>query len=166
MLFIMRGTSCSGKSTFIEQHFAKECVFSSDKFREMLCGDASSQRHNKRVFEILHEIIEFRISSRVEYTVYDATNLKIRDTSAVLELAKKYGCPVTIISIRPPSIGELLDRNNHRKELTGMDIPVHVIQNHYDRYFNCMSDYIKEAENNTLVKFVEIDQDYEVINEV
>lgn len=167
MIFLMRGTTCSGKDTFIKQHFNEEsAVFSSDKFRKMLCGDVHIQQFNNKVFETMHEIIEFRVANRVDYTVYNATNLKMKDASSIIEIAKKYQCPVTIISIKPPEIEELHRRNNKRHMEEGFLIPENVITKHYERYFNCMDRFVEEATYNGLVKLIEIDQDYEVICEV
>lgn len=170
MIFMMRGTTCSGKDTFIEKHFKDAfqdgAIFSSDMFRKMLCGDVHVQKYNKQVFEMMHNIIESRLANKVAYTVYNATNLKMRDASNILELAKKYHTPVTIISIIPPELDELVRRNEERCEKTGFYIPKHVIEKHHKQYFECLGPFIKEAENNSHVKFVEIDQDYEVQREI
>lgn len=167
MIFLMRATTCSGKSTFIQQHFTnKNSVFSSDDFREMVCGDRQSQQFNKRVFELMHDAIDFRLANRAEYTVYDATNLRIRDASAIIELSKKHQMPITVISIQPPSEDELKLRNKLRQHETGFYVPETVISKHLHRYEECMGPFIDEAMNNLLMKFVEIDQDYEVIREV
>jgi predicted kinase len=106
------------------------------------------------------------LANRVQYTVYDATNLRIRDATAILNLAKKHKTPVTIISIEPPSIDELKRRNLERNEKTGFLIPEHVFDSHHARYYNCIDQFHKEAVYNRLVTFVEIDQNYEVINEI
>jgi len=167
MIFLMRGTTCSGKDTFIAKHFTEDsAIFSSDKFRKMLCGDVHVQQFNNQVFKTMHEIIEFRIANRVDYTVYNATNLKIKDASSIIELAKKYQCPVTIISIQPPSKEELHKRNKKRHMEEGFLIPDNVIEKHFDRYDNCMQAFVDEAYNNSLVKLIEIDQDYEVVREI
>lgn len=166
MIFLMRGTTCSGKDTFISKHFSPSAVFSSDQFREMLCGDIHEQKFNKFVFDTMHKIIDFRLANRVSYTVYNATNLKMKDASPVIEIAKKHKTPVTIISIVPPELEELHRRNKQRFKETGFLIPDEVINKHYDRYFACLDSFLNEAKNNLLVKFIEIDQDYEVIREI
>lgn len=167
MIFLMRATTCSGKSTFIKHHFTNpSSVFSSDNFREMVCGDRQSQQFNKRVFDVMHDIIDFRLANKAQYTVYDATNLRIRDASAIIEMSKKHHTPITVISIVPPSEEELLRRNRLRAHETGFFVPEGVISKHLHRYDECMEPYLVEARNNMLMKFVEIDQDYEVIREV
>jgi predicted kinase len=163
----MRGTTLSGKDTFISKHFKDgSAIFSSDHFRKMLCGDVHVQQFNNKVFHMMHEIIEFRIANRVDYTVYNATNLKIKDASTIIELAKKYQCPVTVISIQPPDVETLHKRNKKRNMEEGFLIPDNVIEKHYDRYSNCMKAFEDEAYNNHLVKLIEIDQDYEVVREI
>ena len=167
MIFLMRGTSCSGKYTFIERHFKEEtAIFSSDKFRMMMTGDIHVQQFNNRVFEVMHNIIDFRLANKAQYTVYNATNLRIRDASSIIELSKKHHSPVTVISIVPPSLEELKKRNNNRRAISGFYVPEEIIEKHYDRYFNCIEPFLEEAHNNTLMKFVEIDQDYGVVNEI
>lgn len=167
MLFIMRGTSCSGKGTFIRSFFKNDNhILSSDDFRELLLGDRSSQQHNTRVFEMIHNILETRFLNRVNWTVLDATNLRIRDCNATIELCKKYKVPFTFISIQPPSVEELIERNKVRFNQTGFNIPENVFDRHSERYYNNLSNFHKEAYNNPLCTFIEIDQDYKVINEI
>jgi predicted kinase len=167
MIFLMRATTCSGKSTFIAQNFPNSnAVFSSDDFREMLTGDRTNQQFNKRVFEIMHSIIDFRLHNRAEYTVYDATNLRIRDASMMIELSKKHQIPLTVISIEPPTLDELIRRNRIRNNETGFNVPQNVIEKHLHRYYECMDPFLEESKNNLLFKFIEINQDHEVIREV
>lgn len=167
MMFIMRATCCSGKDTFIEKHFSnKNSVFSSDNFREMMCGNMSSQMFNKQVFDKMHSIIEFRLANRVAYTVYNATNIRFKDTSAIVEMCKKYHVPYIFISIIPPDIEVLKERNLNRYNETGILIPERVLEKHFDRYESCKETFIKEAIYSDLCKFIEIDQDYEVLCEI
>lgn len=167
MMFIMRGTTCSGKDTFIEQHFDnKNAIFSSDNFREMMCGNMSVQNFNKQVFEEIHRIVEFRLANRAAYTVYNATNLRFKDASIIVELCKKYHVPYIFISIVPPSLDILKDRNEIRHMNKGVPlIPEGVIEKHFDRYETCKETFIKEAMYGDLCKFIEIDQNYEVLRD-
>jgi predicted kinase len=167
MIFLMRSTTCGGKDTFIKQHFTDEsAIFSSDDFRKMLCGDIHVQQFNKNVFDLMHFIIDFRLANRVDYTVYNATNLRMRDSSHIFELSKKHHTPITIIAIKPPALEMLHIRNKKRFAATGVLIPDGVIDKHYHRYEHCEKPFTDEAMNNVLVKFIEIDQDYEVIREI
>lgn len=167
MVFIMRGTTLSGKDTFIKDHFKDEgAVLSSDYFRAMVCGDVSIQNQNKMVFDTLYQILEYRLINRVEYTVLNATNIKYKDTSRAIELCKKYKVPYTILSITPPTVSELERRNLKRFSEKGIHIPPEVIQKHHDRYELCKEPFVKDAINNPHCSFIEFDQDYNVVTQL
>ena len=167
MLFIMRATSCSGKDRFIDIHFHnRNHVLSSDDFREILLGDRASQQQNTVVFDTIHSILETRFINRVSWTVLNATNLRIKDCNKTIELCKKYGIPFTVISIQPPTVEELILRNQKRASQGGLDIPDNVFSRHVERYYNNLSNFHLEANNNPLCKFIEIDQDYKVKDEI
>ncbi len=167
MLFIMRGASCSGKDTFITKNFPnRNHVLSSDNFREMMLGDITSQQHNKRVFDMIHEILECRFLNRVNWTVLNATHLRIRDVSAPIDLCKKYQVPFTFISLVPPSLQELKERNKIRAMSTPMNVPDGVLEKHLNRYEASKDPFIQEASYNPLCTFIEIGQDWEVVNHV
>lgn len=166
----MRGTSCSGKDTFIKQHFedpqTSSHVISSDRFREMMFGTPVIQRYNKQVFDVLYQVLESRISSHVKWTVYNATNLKMSDCNKAIEICKKYRVPYTIISISPPTIDELHHRSLERRDYGGLYIPESVLEKHYHNYYNNMQYFVEEAVNSKLCSLIEIDQDYQVIKRV
>lgn len=167
MLFIMRGASCSGKDRFIDNHFPnKNHVLSSDNFREMLLGDITSQQHNHRVFEMIHEILECRLLNRVNWTVLNATHLRIKDVSIPIDLCKKYHVPFTFISLVPPSLEELKLRNKRRSMVGPMLIPDIVLERHHHRYEASKAPFIQEASYNSLCTFIEISQSWEVVNNV
>lgn len=167
MLFIMRGTSCSGKDTFINQRFPDSTnVISSDFFRQMLFGDISNQRNNDEVFAHMHGILEKRLISKVEWTVLNATHLRLRDMQPAIELCKKYHTPFTILSIQPPSIEELKERNEKRAIETGFKVPEYVLERHHERYFACMPTIVQEASYNKLCSLIEFDQQERVLRHV
>lgn len=166
MIILMRGTSCSGKGTFIRDNFGDEIknhVLSSDQFRELLCGTITEQRQNKMVFDTIRMILENRLTNRVPLTILDSTHLRFKDCIEVVDLGKKYHTPVMVISIKPPSMEELKARNEARRDDTGFYVPEGVLENHYNRYTASMEPFIKEAMYNEYFKFTEIDQEYEVI---
>lgn len=165
MLFIMRGTTLSGKDTFIKSSFPNpNHVLSSDNFREMMLGDITSQQHNKKVFDMIHEILECRFLNRVEWTVLNATHLRIKDCSVPIELCKKYRVPFTFISIVPPSIEELKERNEKRSQVSPLRIPESVIEKHHNRYEASKEPFLKEAQYSPLCTWIEIDQDWQVVH--
>lgn len=167
MLFIMRGTSCSGKDVFISQSFPdSNHVISSDVFRELLLGDITSQQHNDRVFGMMLEVLEYRLLNRVEWTVWNSTNMRFKDIHKVIEMCKKYHEPFTFISINPPSFETLRERNEKRKDIIGMDIPDSVFERHLHRYEASKSPFQKEAVYNDLCTWIEIDQDHNVLEHI
>jgi predicted kinase len=162
----MRGTSCSGKGTFIKNNFGNESsnhVLSSDNFREMLCGTATEQTQNKIVFDTIRLVLENRLKNRVPLTIIDATHIRFKDCQDVIELSLKYHTPIMVISLKPPSIEDLKSRNFDRMKETGFFVPEGVLEKHYHRYTASMAPFIKEAMFNEYFKFTEIDQDYNVV---
>lgn len=169
MIIIMRATSCSGKGTFIKAQFGDDMVnhvLSSDNFREMLFGTKTEQRKNHVVFEKIHEVLEHRLSDRVPLTILDSTHLRFKDCAEVVELSKKFHTPIMVISIQPPTLDDLKRRNKKRQVETGFFVPETVLEKHYNRYFNAIDPFIKEAIYNDYFKFTELDQDYNVVRVV
>lgn len=142
-LFIMRGVSCSGKDTLVNHLFPKAMVISSDDFRVMVHGSISNQNLNSEVFSLVHEVIEKRLSHRVS-TVYNATNLKFKDTRPVLEIAKKWGFKVTIINIEPLPLEQLQSRAKERFDSKG--ILTNHIERHLETYNTVTPEYKRMAE--------------------
>jgi predicted kinase len=168
MIIVMRGTTCSGKDTFAYTQFEgkENHILSSDNFREMLFGTKTEQRKNRLMFDTLYDVLEHRLQCRVPFTVVNSTNLRFKDIDKVLELSKKYHTPIMVISIQPPSLSSLKERNKKRAEETGFYVPETVIEKHYNRYFASMEPFIKEAIYNDNFRFTEIDQDYNVVRMV
>jgi predicted kinase len=167
MLFILRGTSCSGKGTFSGKFFDQKTIISSDDMRLRLFDtlDVPDRGKNDEVFKFMNKILESRLSYKVSHTVIDATNLRIKYIEEFLNLARKYACGVTMISILPPDLDELKKRNRMRAE-SGKHvlIPEDVIERHFETYFNAMPAFLDyEKQNPSFFKFTEIDQNYEVI---
>ena len=159
MLFIMRGTSCSGKGTFVKQHFAPHCVLSSDWYRQVLTNDVENQQQNGLVFDKIRDILEIRLKNRVPYTVIDATNLRMKSVKEFLDLAEKFGEKVTVISIAPPSVDELAVRSSKRAAEGGLYVPREVLERHHDSYFNSLANF----QVCDKFHFVEIDQKHNII---
>lgn len=168
MLFIMRGTSCSGKSTFLKEYFKDQDqhIVSSDKYREILFGSAYIQSKNRELFDFISKIIEIRMLSHVQWTAYDATNLRMSDSSSCIELCKKYKVPYTFLSIDPPDCEELKRRNRSRGCQSGLQIPEDVLEKHYKRYHDNTKYFVEEAVNSPLASFIEFDQYRNVKNYV
>lgn len=168
MLFIMRGASCSGKDTFINQTFGESCphVISSDDMRVKLTGDVSKQDYNTRVFELMEEFVKTRVLNGADYTVINATNLRMKDTRRFIELGKELKSRMVMISIAPPAPTELIKRAEARELEGGLRTPDGVLYKHYERYENCKKAFLNEATYNDLFQFIEINQEQEVIRHV
>jgi predicted kinase len=163
MIFLMRGTSCSGKDRFISHHFKDHCVLSSDKFRLMFLDSVEDQSKNQFIHEYVQSAVEIRLRFGTSYTVVNATNLKFKDCVVYLELAKKFGKNVTIISIDPPGTDVLIERSVNRGLEGGLRTPDDVIHRHVNSYYSGIERFIEAQSEYTNYKFIRIDQDWEVI---
>lgn len=166
MLFIMRGTSCSGKDRFIDKNFERYAVLSSDWYRQVLTNDISNQRENGLVFDTIRQLLEIRLKNRVPYTVINATNLKLKSIKEFLELAYNYGEKVTVISIDPPEEGllELMARSKHRSEKEGgLFVPEEVLEKHLKTYQDSLLTFEDRAMRGEFL-FVRIDQNYDIVD--
>jgi predicted kinase len=163
ILYLMRGTTCSGKDTYCEKYFYQHNVLSSDKFRGMLTGSISDQSRNALVFDTLRQILELRLQNGCLYTVVNATNLKFRDCKEYLALADKYNVEVVCISIQPPSIEEMIKRNENRAKTQPINIPEEVIRRHYDTYMNSTDAFVDAFISTANKRFIELSQSYEEV---
>lgn len=165
MIFLIRGTSCSGKDTFCDKHFPSHTVLSSDQIRLQLLNDMKDQTKNAIVFDHLRLLLDMRIRFGSPFTVVNATNLKFKDIHAYLDIAQTYGEEVTVISIDPPSVDELVRRMEKRSSEGGLEIPVSVLEKHHDSYFNCMDRFVEATEMYSNYAFVRIDQEWNIVND-
>jgi predicted kinase len=168
MLFLMRGTSCSGKGTLIKKHFEPHTVLSSDWYRQVLTNDITNQQQNGLVFQTIDQLLEHRLKNRLPYTVIDATNIKLKSAAGPLELAEKYGEKVTVISIDPPELNELIRRSEQRASEGGLYVPEEVLHRHWEGYWTSMPAFIERAAkgNDNEFTFIRIDQNYDVVQEL
>lgn len=160
MLYIMRGTSCSGKDRYCDEFFEDNQVLSSDKFRIMIVGSVNCQKYNKRVFELMHEMVKCRIENRVPVTVVNATHLSIKDIRYYLDLQKVWEFPIKVISLEPPSLLALISRRN--KRLHGSQTLDVVLERHIQRYYDCMGAFKQEDAHNELFTFCQLEQEHEL----
>lgn len=130
----MRGTSNSGKSTFVKKYFPDHTVISSDTLRLQLTDNASNQTINKQVFKMINDILEIRIHAGCPLTVIDATNLKFKDIKEYDELARRYGKQLVVLSIMPPPLVDLIHRNALRHTLDDKNVLMNI--NTLERHLN------------------------------
>lgn len=163
MIFVLRGTTNSGKDRFCETYFSDHCVLSSDKIRMMILGNMKDQTKNNEVFSLLRHILELRLSVGVPYTVINATNLKFKDAESYITIAERFGSSVTVISIDPPGTDVLIQRNRDRGATGGLEVPEDVIHRHVSTYFSAMSRFVQAEREYSNYKFIRVDQHHEVI---
>jgi len=125
-LVVLIGPSGSGKTTFARRHFLPTEVVSSDHCRALVSDDEDNQRATQEAFDVLHAIVDNRLSLR-RLTVVDATNLQPKARLPLVEMARRHECPLVSIVFSLPE--PLCQERN----LTRLDRQVesHVVQEHY-----------------------------------
>lgn len=160
VLFLTMGAPGSGKSTWVKESGLENYTISPDSIRLLMETprmdvDGSlyiSQKNDKRVWEIVFEILEERMK-RGEFVVVDATHSRPRLINAYKKLAKKYRYRVYIVDFRDISLEELLRRNKNRGY---KNVPEDAVKNIYYRlqYLkpgSWVSGIIKPSEINRLI---------------
>lgn len=142
LLIIMRGVSCSGKSTIARELFGN-LVLSSDDFRQLLTGDVHSQHQNALVFDMLRAVLKQRMFER-SLVAIDATNIKFSDAKEYFELASEWGYRVIVLNVVPSDLETHLQRNEKRKAETGFHIPAEAIAKQLEKCDNA-TEFFKQA---------------------
>lgn len=93
-LAVLIGPSSSGKTHFAQKHFKLSEIVSSDYCRYLISDDENNQAVSKEAFELMHYLIDKRLSLR-KFTVVDATNVLENSRYELLELARKHHCLVS-----------------------------------------------------------------------
>lgn len=145
-LVILRGVSGSGKSRFVKEQGLEEYTISSDQIRLQYSsptlddnGDmVISQKHDKKVWAHLFDLLSFRMSQG-EFTVVDATNLDARTLNRYKQLKKQYGYKVVMVDFFV-TLKEAIESNEERFG-TANYVPVSVIRKQYNRYIKAELPY-------------------------
>lgn len=133
MLVIMRGPSCSGKSSFIKG--AKpSSIISSDNIREELSGDRSNQSINTLVFQEMEHRLHIRLSLKVGLTIIDSTNLKMKQIRKWMDIADQYNESILVVSVVPDSVEALYANRDKRVSEGDLYVPDDVILRHYKTF--------------------------------
>lgn len=115
-LTLLVGPSGAGKTTSIrDAGLDGDAVISSDRLREYLTGDPTDQTQNKRVFQVLHELVEQRLKLGLPVIV-DATNIRNKDRIAIAKLIPDR-FPVHYMVVDRPLVEKLADRGHRSEEL-------------------------------------------------
>ncbi len=88
-LIVLVGVSGCGKSTFASRHFRNTEVVSSDRCRALVSDDENRQGVSGAAFDVLHLLVEQRMKIG-KLTVVDATNLRERDRTRLIRIAREY----------------------------------------------------------------------------
>jgi protein phosphatase len=113
-LVVLIGASGSGKSTFAAKHFAPTEVISSDHCRALVSDDETDQSVSADAFELVKAIAEKRLKHR-KLTVIDATNVRMPDRKAWVELARRWhALPIAVVV--DPGIDVCVERNRARPD--------------------------------------------------
>lgn len=113
-LFVLIGTSGSGKSTFARKHFKPTEILSSDFCRGLVSDDENDQASTPDAFAVLNFIAAKRLSAG-RLTVIDATNVQQDSRKPLIALAREHHCiPVAIVLNLPERICQ--DRNKNRAD--------------------------------------------------
>ena len=137
-LVIMRGLPGCGKSTFIRDNQLEAYTVSSDTIRLLVASthmnpDGSigiSQKEDRWVWEKIYEILEIRFQNGL-FTVFDATNIRASDLTAVKQIANKYNYEVFCIDMTDVPLNVVKERNEKRESYK--KVPEYVIDKMYDR---------------------------------
>lgn len=99
-VYIMVGIPGSGKSTWVKQHLNKEfeLAFSSDMYREKLCGNASDQTKNKQVFCTLYQDMKDALMEG-KSICFDATNVTLKDRAKFVNLCREVNKEIRIHAV-------------------------------------------------------------------
>jgi predicted kinase len=122
-LILLRGAMGVGKSTFIKEKGLKNYTVSADEIRLMLrapvlseTGDYTiSQKDNNKVWKLLFEIVEKRMSLG-EFIVVDATHITNESITRYKKLANKYRYRVYVIDFTSIPVEVTLKRNRQREK--------------------------------------------------
>lgn len=127
MIVILRGPQGCGKSSLAKE-FESGAVLSSDAFRVMYGGNMADQRVSGRVFELIEEIADARVS-RGAPVVIDATNTSVKSINPFMKMSRKYGVPLHIIDFQMYDVDELMENIKKRSfDEFGLYVPRAVVE--------------------------------------
>ena len=140
-LVIMRGLPGCGKSTFIKEHNLEAYTVSSDNIRLLVASTnmnidgtiGISQKEDKWVWEKIYEILEIRFQKGL-FTVFDATNIRASDLTAIKQIANKYNYEIYCVDMTDVSVDVIKERNKNRDSIK--IVPDTVINKMNDRLKN------------------------------
>jgi len=143
---VLCGPAACGKSTFAKRHFRPTHVVSSDWARGRVCDDERDQRFNAQAFELVHFLVEQRLTAN-RLCVVDSTALTAPARKELLDLAKKHQVPTTLILFNVP-LETCIERDEKRERSVGRAI----VERQYQA-FEQMKATIHQEEFDQVVEF-------------
>lgn len=136
---LLRGSPCSGKTTWIEEKGLRPYTLSADDIRLMyqspsMDADGSwkiSQDNNSSVWKTLLRILKGRMY-RGDFTVVDATNSRTSELNRYLELCREYKYRAYCVDFTDVPIEEVKKRNIQREAFRR--VPQQVTDTMYARF--------------------------------
>lgn len=119
-IVVLCGPAACGKSTFAQRHFRPTQVISSDWARAHVCDDERDQRFNAQAFALVHFLVEQRLTVN-RLCVVDSTALTAPARKELLDLAKKYQVPTTLMLFNVP-LETCIERDKKRERSVGSAI--------------------------------------------
>ena len=119
-MVVLCGPAASGKSTFAQRHFRPTQIVSSDWARAHVCDDERDQRFNTQAFALMHFLLEQRLTVN-RLCVVDSTALTTQARKELLDLAKKFHVPTTLMLFNTP-LKTCIERDEKRERSVGKPI--------------------------------------------
>jgi len=116
-IVVLCGPAACGKSTFAQRHFRPTQIISSDWARAHICDDERDQRFNAQAFLLVHFVVEQRLAAN-RLCVVDSTALTPQARKDLLDLARKYQVPATLLVFSVP-LSVCLERDQKRERSVG-----------------------------------------------
>jgi predicted kinase len=119
-IVVLCGPAGCGKSTFAERHFRATQIISSDWARGRVADDERDQRYNAQAFALVRFLIEQRLTLN-RLCVIDSTALAPQDRRELLDLARRYQVPTTLLLFNVP-LQTCIERDEKRERSVGRSV--------------------------------------------
>ncbi len=114
------GPAGCGKSTFAERHFRPTQILSSDWARARVADDERDQRYNAQAFALVRFLVDQRLTLN-RLCVIDSTALAPQDRRELLDLARRYQVPTTLLLFNVP-LETCIERDEKRERSVGRPV--------------------------------------------
>src|SRR5699024_2934314 len=114
LLFIIRTTNKNILNRFINNYYKdhKDQVINKNYYKKVLFGtEFIKEKENNKLNNFINNIIEFRFSNKLEWSVYASNDIEIEQYKDLLELSKKYKVNYVFITIKPSNKKDLIRYN-------------------------------------------------------